>query len=154
FSVAELVNSLQELSRQRLASVNGQLHIDTALPEATLNGNCDALASALLNLVDNAVDLVGEGAQVTLGASVSHNRLHLCLTDNGPGIDESIREQIFDPFFTTRVQGTGLGLAVVAATVRGHGGNVEVNNSPRGGAEFVIQLPVKIIKTENSEAHS
>ncbi|UTW46377.1 PAS domain-containing protein [bacterium SCSIO 12696] len=142
FSAAEMIAALQEMAHQRLQAVGGSLRVATETPAVNLNGNCEALTSALLNLVDNAVDVIGDGAEVTLSTAVDKQSLTISLQDNGPGIDEDILEQVFDPFFTTRVQGTGLGLAVVAATVRGHGGTVEVSNTATGGAEFMIQLPL------------
>ncbi|MGS2724131.1 sensor histidine kinase [Porticoccus sp. GXU_MW_L64] len=142
FSASELIANVQELARQKLTSVSGHLRIAGEVPAATINGNLDALASALLNLVDNAVDVIGDGTDVQLAASIESDELLICLQDNGPGIPADIREQIFDPFFTTRVQGTGLGLAVVAATVRGHGGTIEAVANKTGGAEFVVRLPL------------
>ena len=138
FTVTELVKNVTEVAEQQLAVVDGKLMITTPLPDVGLLGNCDALASALLNLVSNAIDVIGSGTQLQLSAKVSGEQLEIHLQDNGPGIDEAIREQIFDPFFTTRVQGTGLGLAVVAATVRGHNGTVEVQQGSNGGGSVSI----------------
>ena len=147
FSAREMLTAFEELASQRLATVDGHLSIAGDIPDCPLRGNCNALCSALLNLVDNAVEVIGKGAQLTMALATDDRELTVRLTDNGPGIADDIREQIFDPFFTTRVQGTGLGLAVVAATVRGHGGRIEVHNAKPttgvpGGAEFVISLPL------------
>ncbi|MDM3871008.1 ATP-binding protein [Porticoccus sp. W117] len=151
FGVDELLANLQELTRQPLAAVNGELKLAGDIPDATLNGNGNALSSALLNLVDNAIDIVGDGVEVTVATTTDNDQLIIRLADNGPGIADDIREQIFDPFFTTRIQGTGLGLAVVAATVRGHGGSIEVSNKDGGGAEFLIRLPLHCGETDSPE---
>lgn len=65
------------------------------------------------------------------------------LRDNGPGIPSEDRERVFDPFFTTKEpgRGTGLGLYISARFVEGMGGRLRVEESPAGGAEFVIRLP-------------
>ena len=98
-SAAELLQGVVEVAEQQLATVNGQLVVDGELPQAQLHGNGDALASALLNLVGNAIEVIGEGTRLQLSASVDRQQLSIRLRDNGPGIDPQIREQIFDPFF-------------------------------------------------------
>jgi len=64
------------------------------------------------------------------------------ITDNGPGIDKSIKERIFEPFFTTKSSGTGLGLAVVKAICQGHHGDIWVENTSVKGTSFVVRLPL------------
>jgi signal transduction histidine kinase len=62
--------------------------------------------------------------------------------DNGPGIPEALRPSIFDPYVTHTVGGTGLGLAIVKKIVVEHGGTIDVDASPLGGARISIVLPV------------
>ena len=147
-SAKEMLLGVAEVAEQQLAPVNGQLSIEGALPEVELQGNREALHSALLNLVDNAIDVIGEDVCLELLAEADQSQLRIRLRDNGPGVDRAIRGKIFDPFFTTRVQGTGLGLAVVAMTIRAHGGTIEVGDAPAvegepGGAEFCVTLPLR-----------
>jgi signal transduction histidine kinase len=61
--------------------------------------------------------------------------------DTGPGIDESSAARLFEPFFTTKERGTGLGLAVSRAIARAHGGDVDGETLPGGGARFTLRLP-------------
>ncbi len=68
--------------------------------------------------------------------------IRIIIQDNGPGLDESKREQIFEPFFTTRADGTGLGLAIVKQTIEEHHGTLTVRNGVSGGAIFALQLPL------------
>lgn len=67
--------------------------------------------------------------------------LHLHVDDNGPGIPEALRPTIFDPYVTHTAGGTGLGLAIVKKIVIEHGGTIEVDSSPLGGARISIVLP-------------
>jgi two-component system sensor histidine kinase PilS (NtrC family) len=68
--------------------------------------------------------------------------IEISVHDNGPGVDETKREQIFEPFFTTRADGTGLGLAIVKQTIEEHRGTIKVQNGETGGGMFIIALPL------------
>jgi two-component system, NtrC family, sensor histidine kinase HydH len=61
--------------------------------------------------------------------------------DQGPGIPADILKSIFNPFFTTKEKGTGLGLAITHKVVTEHGGTIEGENAPEGGACFIMHLP-------------
>lgn len=122
-------------------------------------GDADLLHRALFNLVLNAAQSTGPGGEITVtladerreqglrGTSVTRP-LRLSVADDGPGIDASERARIFDPFFTTKTGGSGLGLAVVHRAVEAHSGVTFVEESPAGGAEFVIYLPGAVAETE------
>lgn len=63
--------------------------------------------------------------------------LFLEVADNGPGVPDALRRKIFEPFFSTKgTQGTGLGLAVTRKLIHEHGGDIEDDRSPEGGALF------------------
>lgn len=127
-------------------SLEGQLGTNTTLRVSVTDSklkvaaNNDALKGALLNLVTNA-DQAGDGhANILLHGHCFRDSIHLCVTDDGPGVPDGIRGKIFEPFFTTRPQGTGLGLSVVKAVAVAHGGDVFISTSARGTC-FSIQLP-------------
>ncbi|MEB2784483.1 ATP-binding protein [Algoriphagus persicinus] len=71
--------------------------------------------------------------------------IEISVSDNGPGIPDSIKDKIFQPFFTTKPtgSGTGLGLSLSYDIVKAHGGELRVDSSDGMGAEFIIQLPAK-----------
>ena len=65
------------------------------------------------------------------------------MTDDGPGIPDSMRERIFNPFFTTKPRGSGLGLAIVRKVVDAHEGRIELATGPSGtGTSFRVLLPL------------
>src|SRR6267143_274910 len=112
-------------------------------------GDEGLLRQALLNLARNAAEACaiteGGGRVVVRGEIVQSDgtefqRISVC--DNGPGIDADVLPKLFRPFFTTKPKGTGLGLAVVQKIIVQHGGQVEVRNQPKGGAEFIVTLPL------------
>ena len=117
------------------------LSVSVTDKDLTIAGNNDALKGALLNLITNA-DQAGKGkANILLHGHRFDDSIHLCVTDDGPGVPDDIRTKLFDPFFTTRPQGTGLGLSVVKAVATAHGGDVTVSTSELGTC-FTIRVPV------------
>jgi len=112
-------------------------------------GDEGLLRQALLNLARNAAEACAEaegGGQVTVCGEVTDGEeagwQRVVVADNGPGIAQAAMPKLFRPFFTTKSNGTGLGLAVVQKIVVQHGGQVEVRNCPKGGAEFMVTLPL------------
>lgn len=79
---------------------------------------------------------------MTLSAGHEGGRVWLTVDDSGPGIPQEVRDRIFEPFFTTKAQGSGLGLSIVHAIVTQHGGSLEVDTAPGGGARFILRMPL------------
>lgn len=99
------------------------------------------MEQALVNVVDNAVEVSPPDAPVRLEAQASGERLLLRVADRGPGIRPGDRERIFEPFYTQRVSGTGLGLALARRIAEGHGGTISAHPGADGGTEIRIELP-------------
>jgi signal transduction histidine kinase len=119
---------------------------------AWVAGDPAQLARVALNLVVNGAQAM-EGRSGTLrvesgrvegtgAAGAPGARAFLRVTDQGVGMTAAQRARIFDPLFTTRAAGHGLGLAVVDAVVRAHGGAVEVESVPDRGSTFRVLLPL------------
>lgn len=119
-------------------------------PDLTVVADADLLHRALLNLVRNAVDAMGQNRPprvLTLDAREEDDGLTLSIRDTGPGVDRDTIDRLFNPFFTTRATGTGLGLAIVHRIIDAHGGTVGVSDNPDAGhgATFELCLPVSSI---------
>ncbi|NOX76946.1 MAG: HAMP domain-containing histidine kinase, partial [Gammaproteobacteria bacterium] len=132
-----------------VAAVCDQRDIDVCLDcdptPIAVKANFRILHSALLNLANNAIQAMGQGGTLRLQARPGVcGTVDLTVADDGPGVPEDIREKLFQPFFTTRSDGTGLGLAVVQAVARSHGGSVRLESPGAGarGSVFVVQLPL------------
>ena len=65
------------------------------------------------------------------------------VSDNGPGIPESIRDKVLLPFFTTKEEGTGLGLSIAVRIIAEHHGRIDIESNQGGGSTFIISLPLK-----------
>jgi two-component system sensor histidine kinase KdpD len=107
--------------------------------------DADLLIAAIVNLLTNAGHHTPAATPIHLGASVSsHSHLEIRVRDEGPGLEDP--ERVFDRFHrgnTSRPGGLGLGLSIVRGLVRGLGGTSEACNAPSGGAEFLLQVPVR-----------
>ena len=113
--LAEVLASFEANIKPQLAMSGATLSLPPVDNTLGVIGDRDELVGALCNLAMNAIEASSGSValDVWVGA-LSRDWLQLRVRDDGPGIAEDIIERVFDPFFTTRVQGTGLGLAVVA----------------------------------------
>lgn len=108
---------------------------------AIIVGGRKPLAGALLNLLENALQVCDSGGVVTLGVELREGRVRVRVADSGPGIAADQQARIFEPFYTTKAHGTGLGLAIALGVTRAHGGSLELEAGVKKGAAFVIELP-------------
>jgi signal transduction histidine kinase len=116
---------------------------DPALPKIPIDP--PLFRQAVLNLLVNAVQAVGNNGRVAVGTGLSPDgKAYLSVQDDGPGIPPENLSRVFDPFFTTKApgKGTGLGLSITQRIVDRMGGLISAANSPGGGAVFTITLPL------------
>ncbi|MQY51584.1 PAS domain-containing protein [Rhodocyclus tenuis] len=135
--LAEAAQTLEPLCAEK--GVTLSVLIETG--DSIIMGGRKALDGALLNLLENALQVCEPGGQVSLSASVAERRLRVGVRDTGPGIAPEVQSRIFEPFFTTRGQGTGLGLAIALGVVRAHAGTLSVRSALGAGSEFLMDLP-------------
>jgi heavy metal sensor kinase len=98
------------------------------------------------NLIDNAIKYTDAGGRVTVGLrSDGAERAFLTVTDNGMGISPEDQSKIFHRFYrgdrSRSLGGSGLGLSLVQAVARAHGGKVQVQSAPQNGACFTVVFP-------------
>lgn len=110
-----------------------------------------ALNQVWTNLIDNAIDALGEGGTIWLRTSSDKDYIVVEIADNGPGIPPEIQSRIFDPFFTTKGigVGTGLGLEIAYRIVVGqHSGDIRCFSKP-GDTRFQVRLPIRPFQEMN-----
>jgi signal transduction histidine kinase len=117
----------------------------TAPDEVLVSGQPVLLASAVRNLVDNACKFTSRGQPVCIEVKTTA-AAEVVVDDGGPGVPAPERERIFDPFYRgaalrSGASGFGLGLPILRHVARAHGGEVLVQDSPLGGARFVLRIP-------------
>ncbi|MEZ4438154.1 MAG: HAMP domain-containing sensor histidine kinase [Polyangiaceae bacterium] len=103
----------------------------------------DELNQLHFNLLQNAIDAVGEGGTVTVTTRQLGQGIEIAVTDSGPGFHPELVDHVFEPFFTTKEvgKGTGLGLSICQRIVADHAGTIDVDRRHRGGARVVVTLP-------------
>jgi two-component system, OmpR family, sensor kinase len=124
--------------------------LDAAPPVGSIAVTADRerVIQAVVNLAANASQHTGEGAEIGIGVAVDGNGARIWVRDTGPGVDPAIVEHIFDRYSraatnrTSRPDGTGIGLSIVDAIARAHGGSARVDNVPGQGATFTITIPL------------
>jgi signal transduction histidine kinase len=114
---------------------------------ATVDGDEVLLRQAVGNLIRNALEAcsrAGVAPRIGIEGRIDRDQqsVRLTVSDNGPGIDPSVRDRLFYPFVTTKPDGTGLGLALVQKIVVTHNGRVTATSAPGRGAVFQITLPI------------
>lgn len=133
----DVVNSALARAKRR----GPGLVFDVQLEPLFLVGEPDSLERAITNLLDNAVKFSPPGGTITV--RLVGDRLRI--SDAGPGIAEADLPHVFDRFYRSdkarTTPGSGLGLSIVAQTIKAHGGWVKAGRSESGGAEFTIRLP-------------
>jgi signal transduction histidine kinase len=109
-----------------------------------LQMDIDQVHQVLLNLVNNAVEAFSDAA-ITLQTEydVVDNVVRISVSDNGPGIDEAIRNKLFNENITTKVNGHGYGLPVCRQIVEHHGGSIRLESRKDHGAKFIMTFPVR-----------
>jgi two-component system phosphate regulon sensor histidine kinase PhoR len=125
-----------------------QVDVTVSADASTVVGDPAKLHDALRNLVENASNYSPERSHIRLTSQPDGGGgVRLRVADSGPGIPESDRQRVFERFYrvdkarSRESGGTGLGLSIVKHLIELHGGEVDVDNRPEGGAIFTIHLP-------------
>ncbi|MEJ2578569.1 MAG: PAS domain S-box protein [Kineosporiaceae bacterium] len=162
--INRLVTSTVQVSRNEWKYV---AELDLDLDENAGSVSCfeGDVKQAVLNMIVNAAHAVDErrrraGVEAPGRITVATRRLdtevHIVISDDGIGMDETVRRRIFDPFFTTKEvgKGTGQGLSLAhSAVVTKHGGRIDLESEPGSGSTFTIALPLQVPgQTEDTAA--
>ncbi|MGB3136404.1 MAG: ATP-binding protein [Nodosilinea sp.] len=127
--------------------VKVERHYDATLPKLMAHGS--ELNQVWMNLIDNAIDAMGDKGTLTLRTCHFKSNARIEITDTGSGILPEVRSRIFEPFFTTKAvgKGSGLGLETVRRIVENrHHGTISVESEP-GCTSFAVCLPLEKAET-------
>jgi len=130
---------------------NITLQMEPDIPPVHLD--VDQIHQVLLNLMNNAVEAC---ADVSLELVTRYHRfsrsVELSVKDNGPGIDESVREKLLNERVTTKVDGHGFGLPICRQIIEHHGGSIRIESAVNSGATFVLAFPDREGTTDPKES--
>jgi two-component system sensor histidine kinase KdpD len=140
-------------SKNALGDHPVEVRLPETLPPAAMDFGW--IKKVLQHLLENAAKYSPAGSPIFVSGEVKNGRLITSVADRGAGIDELERSMIFDKFYRGqsqryRVQGTGMGLAIVKAIVEAHGGRIEVTSQPGHGSVFSFGLPLASAQDQQS----
>jgi signal transduction histidine kinase len=146
---AALVAAAVDSLALRLAQSAIEIEIERAEDLRAVNVDRIQMQAVLHNLVANAIDALGAAPlpnrRIAIRLAAQREELRCEISDNGPGIAETVAARLFQPFVTTKADGMGLGLAMSRSIVEAHGGTLDCvpgpRDAPAGGATFRLTLP-------------
>ncbi|MDW9437979.1 sensor histidine kinase [Sinorhizobium meliloti] len=140
-AMKEVVEGALMLLRSRFAGRMDAIRIDLPPDGLQALGNRIRLEQVLINLLQNALEAIGdsENGAIQVRCKAAPGGIALTVADNGPGIAADVREELFTPFNTSKEDGLGLGLAISKEIVSDYGGTIEVESGP-SGTTFTVNL--------------
>ncbi len=165
-NISQILDEIVMLQKQAFAErgIRFKLRLDPSIPD--ISGDRDLLVRLLLNLIKNAGEASPDNERITIESRIDSEyhmsfpgakptpMVLITINDNGPGIAQTQLDQIFTPFYTTKDGGSGLGLPICQKIITDHGGFMQINNRPDGGASVKVSLPLlrrHEAKSDNSE---
>ncbi|MFH1538846.1 MAG: ATP-binding protein [bacterium] len=147
-NVSDIVDMSLQLLQNRLErqGIEVERYRRRSLPD--VNVDPELMKEVLVNLINNACDAMGNGGRLAITeedavAERMGRAVVVRVSDNGPGLPESIRNEVMKPFFSTKETGTGLGLSIAVRIVNEHGGRLELHSDEGTGTTLVITLPAR-----------
>ena len=147
FNLNQLVSEVADLYRSQAPRTRIRLDLDEHIED--IEADRGRVRQILNNLVTNALEaLEGVGSPLleittSLERSADGDYAAMTVCDNGPGFQRELLGRMFDPYVTSKPKGTGLGLAIVKKIIEEHGGRIDADNRPEGGARVRVVLPVQ-----------
>ncbi len=139
--LAELLDDAEQAIRPVCERYGVRLKVSLSGEPSELNVERDAIVSALVAVLENALQVSPKGSEICLNCTSEGGRTRIVIDDQGPGIEEHMLTTIFEPFTTSRVNGTGLGLSIARNAIEAHRGEITAVNRKEGGARFTLSLP-------------
>lgn len=115
------------------------VNVDAPLP--TVYADANLLKQLYFNILHNAMEAMDAGGDITVRALADDDFVKISFADTGCGIDEEGMSKLFQPYYTTKTDGHGLGMTIIQAIVRAHGGKIDVESGPDRGTTITVSFP-------------
>jgi signal transduction histidine kinase len=135
YSMARLVDNVYQ--KFTMICEDKQINIDLYIDSRYDSFYFDVLKieQVFTNILNNSIDVTPKGGVITIRIKNDQDRnIRIIISDTGPGFSQDVIDRVFDPYFTTKKDGTGLGLSICYQILTAHGAQIELSNSPTGGA--------------------
>jgi two-component system sensor histidine kinase HydH len=137
-----MLHSVMALLQGRAQKQKVEIRLDSTSEDIQLVADEEQLRQVVVNLALNSLDAMPNGGTIHVSVRKDDSgRVYVRVADTGPGIPADIIPRLFQPFASSKETGLGLGLVVSKRIIEDHGGNLEAENRPQGGARFRITLP-------------
>ena len=136
----------------KLRSIKQKIKLETKYSSISLQMAPERFVQIIENLIDNAISFSPTNSDIIIIVTKKNNNAEIHIIDNGTGIENKNIDKIFQRFFSYRPENndknkhTGLGLSIVKSIVEAYNGKIAVKNRKENGAEFIISLPIVILK--------
>jgi two-component system sensor histidine kinase KdpD len=137
--IGVVLTRLQKRLKGRQVSVKLPPGISLVFVDAVM------IEQVLINLLENALRYTPEGSPLDITANTSDGEVAISIADQGHGLPPGYESKVFEKFYRVRNEaaqsGVGLGLAICKAIIEAHGGSIQAQNRPTGGAVFSFNIP-------------
>ena len=151
---AELIDDVIEEALKHIDRKSSEHHIKVDIKDELMLAKMDVklMMQVIINIVDNAVKYTQKGSVITVSARKKESLIYVCISDDGPGIPDSMKPQVFKMFFTGENQiadsrrSLGLGLCLCRSIINAHGGEITLTDNQPHGCVFTFTLPAAEVK--------
>ncbi len=143
FPVADFMDRVMQLMNDQLRKNNVEVSVTVEPETLELTADRELIEQVLINLILNAIQALADTPKkkIELKSMLDdRGRVLVVVADNGPGIDETVKDRIFTPFFTTKKDGSGIGLSLSREIMRLHKGRISVQSVPNERTAFSLRF--------------
>ena len=137
--IDQVLEGFKPLARKQGVSISSE--VDKDIPLSRMDA--PQVVAALSNIIENSLESMPEGGELTLGARCEHDTILITIKDTGFGIAEENMDSVYDPFFTSKVRGVGFGLTMVHQILMNHDGEINIQSQEGQGTAVTIRLPFR-----------
>ena len=144
--INQAIREAIELSSVSLRKSGIRMESDLAEDMPRCLADPHLIEEVTLNLITNAAEAmknIQDSRKLEIVSRMEDDRIVIAISDSGPGVPVDLREKVLDPFYSTKNGSTGIGLSISHRIIRDHRGTLKITESKWGGAEFMIEIPLR-----------